>query len=298
MQIGQFEISEPIPKLKNTVAFAMLKPWIDVGRVGSLVLEKLENHFEAKELTRLSTPGTYFDFTRYRPRLVMSNKKRTLSVPNTIIRYANDDQNNRSLLFLHIREPHMAGEDYANTIADLLRYFDVKEYCRIGGMYDSVPHSRELIVTGTLTEHQYMLANGLITSRSSTYTGPTSIVNLVSEHMAAKDCNATSLMVHMPQYAKLEADQMGTSRLMECICTIHNISDALADNSLGESQYREIDKAVAGNPEIQLLIKQLETYYDRNHDPKGKQFSAQEAKLSPEIESFLNEIDEQFTSKG
>jgi hypothetical protein len=116
--------------------------------------------------------------------------------------------------------------------------------------------------------------------------------------MAAKDCNVTSLMVHMPQYAKLEADQMGTSRLMECICTIHNISDALADNSLGESQYRDIDKAVAGNPEIQLLIKQLETYYDRNHDPKGKQFSAQEAKLSPEIESFLNEIDEQFTSKG
>ena len=33
MQIGQFEISEPVPELKNTVAFAMLKPWIDVGRV-------------------------------------------------------------------------------------------------------------------------------------------------------------------------------------------------------------------------------------------------------------------------
>ena len=53
MQIGQFEIPESVPEFKNTVAFAMLKPWIDVGRVGSLALNKLEGHFDAKELLSL-----------------------------------------------------------------------------------------------------------------------------------------------------------------------------------------------------------------------------------------------------
>jgi len=297
MQIGQFEISEPVPELKNTVAFAMLKPWIDVGRVGSLALNKLESHFDAKELTSLSTPGMYFDFTRYRPRLVMSGNERILSVPNTVIRHAHDYENDRSMLFLHIREPHMAGEDYASSISELLTHFKVKEYCRIGGMYDSVPHSRKLIVTGSLTDEQYILAGELITSRSSKYTGPTSIVNLVGEQIAAQNCNVTSLMVHMPQYAKLEADQMGVSRLLECICAIHNIDNSLAENSLGEGQYKEIDKAVAENPEIQLLIKQLEAYYDRSHDPNENATSSEQSNLSPEIESFLNEMGEQFNQK-
>ncbi|MBR62002.1 MAG: hypothetical protein CL904_05005 [Dehalococcoidia bacterium] len=297
MQIGQFEISEPVPELKNTVAFAMLKPWIDVGRVGSLVLNKLEMHFDAKELTRLSTPGMYFDFTRYRPRLIMSENKRVLSVPNTIIRHAHDAENDRSILFLHIREPHMAAEDYASSISDLMTYFKVKEYCRIGGMYDSVPHSRKLIVTGNLTEEQHVLAGELITSRSSQYTGPTSIVNLISEKMAEQNCNVTSLMVHMPQYAKLDSDQMGASRLLECICAIHNIKSSIVDSSLGESQYKEIDKAVAGNPEIQLLIKQLEAYYDQSNDSSKDTTSSKESNLSPEIESFLNEMGEQFNQK-
>ena len=297
MQIGQFEIPEPVPELKNTVAFAMLKPWIDVGRVGSLVLNKLEGHFDAKELTRLSTPGMYFDFTRYRPRLIMSGNKRILSVPNTIIRHAYDVENDRSMLFLHIREPHMAGEDYASSISKLLTHFNVKEYCRIGGMYDSVPHSRKLVVTGSLSEEQYVLADDLITSRSSKYTGPTSIVNLVSDHMVEQDCNVTSLMVHMPQYAKLDTDQMGVSRLLECICAIYNIDNSIAENSLGESQYKEIDKAVAGNSEIQLLIKQLEAYYDRSHDASGEISDTKESNLSPEIESFLNEMGEQFNQK-
>ena len=227
----------------------------------------------------------------------MSGNKRTLSVPNTIIRYAYDNENDRSLLFLHIREPHMGGEDYASSISNLLTYFNVKEYCRIGGMYDSVPHSRKLVVTGSLSEDQYALADELITSRSSKYTGPTSIVNLVSENMANQNCNVTSLMVHMPQYAKLEADQMGVSRLLECICTIHNIDNSLSENSLGESQYKEIDKAVADNPEIQLLIKQLEAYYDRSHNPYTEISGSKESDLSPEIESFLNEMGEQFNQK-
>ena len=104
-------------------------------------------------------------------------------------------------------------------------------------------------------------------------------------------------MVHMPQYAKLDTAQMGVSRLLECICAIHKIDNSIAENSLGESQYKEIDKAVAGNSEIQLLIKQLEAYYDRSHDASGEILDTKESNLSPEIESFLNEMGAQFNQK-
>jgi len=50
MRIGAFELSEPLPELKNTQAFAMLSPWIDVGESGSLTMRLLETHFQAIEL--------------------------------------------------------------------------------------------------------------------------------------------------------------------------------------------------------------------------------------------------------
>ncbi len=177
MRIGEFEVAEPVPELKNTCAISMLRPWIDVGRVGTLGLTRLEQHLGAKELGRLAKPGTFFDFTRYRPRMRMVAGRRVFTTPNTIVHHAHDDDTDRDFIFVHVREPHAMGEDYADAIVNLLKHFDVTEHCRIGGMYDSVPHTRPLLVTGTLEDEQAEKAKGLVSPRRSTYQGPTSIVN-------------------------------------------------------------------------------------------------------------------------
>ena len=54
MKIGEFEVKDDAPEMRNTVAIAMLRPWIDVGRVGTLTLTKLERHMQAKEIGRAS----------------------------------------------------------------------------------------------------------------------------------------------------------------------------------------------------------------------------------------------------
>ena len=183
MRIGEFEIPEPVPEMKNTRVIAMLRPWVDVGRVGTLVLNRLERHLGAQELGRLAKPGLYFDFTRYRPRMRTVDGQRVFTRPNTIVHHAHDDDQDQDYLFLHIREPHAMGEDYTDAIVELLKHFDVKEYCRVGGMYDSVPHTRPVLVTGSLTSDYEEKAKGLVSIRRSTYQGPTSIVNLVHENL-------------------------------------------------------------------------------------------------------------------
>ena len=30
MRIGEFELSEPVPEMKNTIAIGMFRPWVDV----------------------------------------------------------------------------------------------------------------------------------------------------------------------------------------------------------------------------------------------------------------------------
>jgi hypothetical protein len=297
MRIGPFEINEPVPELSNTIAIAMLRPWIDVGRVGTLALRKLENHFGAKELGRLARPGNFFDFTRYRPRMGFAAGERTFTVPNTVVNYINDEALGRPLLLLHIREPHALGEDYADGIAELLAHFRVTEYCRIGGMYDSVPHTRPLIVTGTLTEPQYELAGDLVTSRKSTYQGPTSIVNQVAEEMRSKGADVTSLMVHVPQYARLDDDRMGAARLLECLSAIYGLPDELADSTQGRRQYLEIGQAAENNADVNTLISQLESYYDRTHAGQttdGATEDEEQANLPPEVEKFLTQLGSRF----
>ena len=65
-------------------------------------------------------------------------------------------------MFLHIREPHSNGEDYADAIVSFMKRFKVVEHCRIGGMYDSVPHTRPVLVTGSMNEDKASRHRGLV----------------------------------------------------------------------------------------------------------------------------------------
>ena len=65
MLLGNFEINEPVPNLRNPHLMVVLKPWIDVGSVGTLALETLERHLGAENLGGLARPGEFYDFTRY-----------------------------------------------------------------------------------------------------------------------------------------------------------------------------------------------------------------------------------------
>ncbi len=292
MRIGEFELKDPVPELNRPVAVAMLRPWIDVGRVGTLALNTLQRHLGAQELGRLAEPGKFFDFTRYRPRMRTVNGQRVFTTPNTIIHHAHDDSTNRDYIFLHIREPHAFGEVYCGAISEVLSHFDVQEYCRVGGMYDSVPHTRPLLVTGTMTDEQASKASGLISQRRSTYQGPTSIVNMVSEMVTANEVPSTSLMAHLPQYMQLDEDHMGCSRIVEILCAMYDLPQSLSDRARGERQYEDINKAVANNPEVRSLIGRLESYYDRVRATGGQAEDEEDetAELAPDVEQFLRQV--------
>ena len=136
-----------------------------------------------------------------------------------------------------------------------------------------------------------------MTSRKSTYQGPTSIVNQVAEEMRSKGADVTSLMVHVPQYARLDDDRMGAARLLECLSAIYGLPDELADSTQGKRQYLEIGQAAEDNAEVNALITQLESYYDRTHTgqaPEGETAAEAQANLPPEVEEFLTQLGSRF----
>lgn len=294
MQVGAFEINEPVPELKDPHVFAMIRPWVDVGSVGTLTLNRLERFMGSKELGKLHRPGTFFDFTRYRPNMRFVDGVRQVKIPNSTIRYATTE-NGPDYLFLHLLEPHSNGEDYTDSILEVVRYFGVKRYCRVGAMYDAVPHTRPLLVTGSLGSVEQKRPVPNFKLQQSTYQGPTTIMNLLSEGIERDEIETINFMVHLPQYVQLEEDYAGTSRMIEVLSSVYeNIPPDLAPVRRGQRQYRELNATVDRNSELKTLIQQMEQYYDSQLTAESSSTSSEQSSsspaLSPEIEAFLSEL--------
>jgi hypothetical protein len=299
MKIGAFDLTEPVPQLRAPHAIVMIRPWVDVGSVGTLTLRQMERHFHAQQLTKLSRPGTFFDFTRYRPTVKMVNGQREMTYPNTTVSYAHAEAG-VDLLFVHLLEPHAMAEDYVDSVIELLRHFKASVYCRIGAMYDSVPHTRPIIVTGNpgTVEMRPGAISPLIQNRQSQYEGPTTIMNKLSDTVTGLGLGSMSFMAHLPHYAQLDEDFAGTARMLEVLAAFYDIPANLVPTHRGKLQYAEIDAAVERKPEHKALVSRLEAYYDStyprsNPEPSvGTSTSDEEPPtLSPEIERFLKDLD-------
>jgi hypothetical protein len=293
MRIGAFEINEPVPELQDPHVFAMIRPWVDVGSVGTLTLNRLERYLGSTELGKLARPGNFFDFTRYRPTMKNVDGRREVKIPNSIIRYA-QTENGHDYLFFHLLEPHSNGEDYTDSIMELIQYFKVKRYCRVGAMYDAVPHTRPLLVTGTLGDVKQIKPVANFRVRRSNYQGPTTIMNLLNEGVDGSDIESINFMVHLPQYVQLEEDYAGASRMIEVLSSVYEgIPSDLAPVRRGQRQYRELSATIERNTELKELIQQMEAHYDAqldSEDGKTEEVSEPPASLSPEIEAFLSEL--------
>ena len=292
MRIGDFEIPGDVPEFKDPPVLAVLGPWIDVGNVGTLSLERLERHLQAKQLGRLARPGRFYDFTRYRPRSYIEHGKRGYSIPSTVVRYAIRDEA-PDLIFLHLLEPHCYGEDYTDSVIELLKFVGASRYSLIGAMYDMVPHTRRLLVTGGSSQGQAEEEYRLVGARPSNYEGPTTITYLISQQAEALGIDTRTFVVHLPQYFQVDEDFTGTARLMEVLCSLYDLPERLEEPQRGQQQYETLQNIVTGTPEVSSLLQRLEERYDRENN-EGT--SSTTVELPPNIEEFLQGLNQDSDS--
>jgi len=286
MKIGAFEITEPVPELREPHALVTLTPWVDVGRVGREALIRLERYMDAKELGRLARPGNFYDFTRYRPTMINVGGERRMTIPNTALLYAKREQP-PDFLFFHLLEPHVFGEEYVESVMEVLRHFDARQYTQIGGVSDAVPHTRPLLVSGTVPDEE----GERLGIRRSNYQGPTSIVYVIAQEAQKLGIDTRGFLVHLPNYTQLDEDHSGVSRLLEIICGMYDLPARLIDGERGQRQYKRIDTAMARNPLAGNLIQQLEANYDAKARDAGDKAPPP---LAPEVERFLREMDKRM----
>lgn len=292
MRLRAFDFLEPDPELHQPHALTVIQPWIDVSDTGSVVLSYLEASFGAQPVARLARPGNFFDLTRYRPTLRRENGDSQLEVPNAIIT-AGRQPGGRDFLFLRLLEPHSLAEEYVSSVLALFHKVGVKRYCLIGSMYDMVPYTRPLLITGSASTLGLQNILEMEHVVSSDYQGPTTILSLIAQKALEMGIETCSLIVHIPSYLVIEDDYRGVRRLMEVMSSLYNVAMSQADLEKAkqqESQVRLIaDRMLQQEPQLRLILEQLESNYDAriNQGSEGK-------KLSPEIEKFLQDLDKRF----
>lgn len=282
MKIGGFQIKEPVPECREPYALVVLRPWVDVNNVGSMLLDELEMRFSAVELGRLSRPGLFYDFTRYRPTIYLDDGIQDMVIPNTTIHYCRREGQN-DLLLLRILEPHAHAEFYIQSVLRMLTRFNVKKYVLLGSMYDMVPHTRPLLING------YGMGDGArddirkAGALPITYHGPSTIANLITKKAAEAGIDATVFIVSLPQYLGLEEDYLGKMRLMELLNLLYDIPVDGEEFEKAVQQRKLITDRVSNSPEIKALLPQLEAAYDIR-------MKALEAEGSPHLTPQMEEI--------
>ena len=292
MRLGAFELKEDLADVHEPHVLTTLRPWIDVGSVGSLSFAFLQDHLQAHRWGQLAKPGTFFDFTRYRPAIRLTEGQRRVIVPNTFIDYAKSPDGRDFLLF-YLLEPTTLGEVYVESILRVMRRVGAKSYCLMGSMYDAVPHTKPLIVTGTASSiaQEELRRLGV---QSSDYEGPTTIAILVSQEAPKYGIEVSTLIVHLPQYTGFEEDYAGVLRLLEILCSLYRLPMKLDEvRSKAHKQYEQLSLAMGQDPGAKRIIEELEAHYEARLSHERKE----SPKLSPEIERFLRDLSYRWNSE-
>ena len=283
MRIGAFALAEPIPELREPHGIAILRPWIDVNNVGTLLLDGLEEQLGAKELAQLARPGNFFDFTRYRPTLYLEGGIRKLKIPNTVVSYAKRERGN-DFVFLRLLEPHSRAEVFVDSVLELLKVLKVKRYCLLGSMYDSVPHTKPLIVSGRATGREAEQDVKKAGVQISHYQGPTTIASLIPQRAAERGVETATFIVSVPQYVNVEEDYLGKVHLMEILNLLYEIPIDKTDFEKAAKLRNLINQKMERTPEFKQILPHLEAMYaDRIAKKEGEKMPG----LSPEMEELF-----------
>jgi hypothetical protein len=256
--------------------------------------------FASEKIGQLDRPGKFYDFTRYRPSVRLRGENRIIRVPNTRVTYARRPGAN-DLVFLELLEPHAFAEDFNDSVIELLKALKVTRYVQLGGMYDSVSHARQLLVTGSARGWTPPEGFGDVKIGGSRYQGPTSMTSQISDRVW-NDLNVEtlSLMGHLPLYLKLDDDFAGSARILKILSELYGFSSALPEVEMGEQQYEQVGPAMINNPQLKEMVERFEREGESDAPPDDRgsnvdsenEDSGDRISLSPEIEQFLSDLAE------
>ena len=248
------------PALRDPVLVCAFKGWNDAGESATAAVGFLVDSFEATEVARVD-PEEFFDFTAVRPTVRLNEgRSRAIDWPDTVITAARVPGAERDLVFLQGVEPSLRWRTFTGAIAGAARDLGVKLVLTLGALLADVPHSRPVAVSGLASDENLIERLGL---ERTNYEGPTGIVGVLHDACQRASLPSASLWAAVPHYVAAAPNPKAALALLRRFEGIAGVAvDGSALEEASEDYERQVNAAVASDPEVKAFVEKLEETMD------------------------------------
>ncbi len=248
------------PTLRSPILVAAFAGWNDAASAATTALDSVADALEAERIAELD-PEDFYDFQVTRPTIRLTDgQTREVDWPLNSFFAARAPTADRDLVLLAGIEPNMRWRTFAGAVLEAAERLDIEMVITLGALLADVPHTRPVPITGLATDPD--LVERLNLQRSS-YEGPTGIVGIVHDACRRHGLTSASLWAAVPHYVAAVPNPKAALALLRRLEQFTGI--AIEASELEDAMDRfetQVDRAVASNPEIEELVRRLESEQD------------------------------------
>jgi proteasome assembly chaperone (PAC2) family protein len=245
------------PELRSPVLVAAFAGWNDAASAATTALEAIAVSLKAQPVAEID-PEEFYDFQVTRPTIRMTDgQAREVDWPANSVFAAVAPTAERDLVLVSGVEPNLKWRTFAEAVIEAAERLDVEMVVTLGALLADVPHTRAVPITGLASDPE--LVERLSLSRSN-YEGPTGIVGIVHDACRRRGMTSASLWAAVPHYVAAVPNPKAALALLRRLEGFTGI--AIEASELEEAMDRfesQVDRAVAANPEIEDLVRRLES---------------------------------------
>ena len=252
------------PELRSPVLVCAFKGWNDAGEAATAALGFLIDSFEAREIADIDPEG-FYDFTAVRPTVRMDEgKTRVIEWPATTLHAASVPGTDHDLLLLQGIEPSLRWREFTELLIQMARDLGARMVVTLGALLADVPHTRAVPMTGICSDPDLIERLGL---HQSSYEGPTGIVGVLHHECTGAGFPSVSLWASVPHYVAAAPTPKAALALIRHFEGVAGIAvDATDLEESAEDYRRQVDAAVATDPDVKQFVERLEQTLDEVAD--------------------------------
>jgi proteasome assembly chaperone (PAC2) family protein len=249
-----------LPQLRSPVLVAAFAGWNDAASAATTALEAVALSLEAGPVATID-PEQFYDFQVTRPTIRLTEgQAREVDWPLNTFTSALAPTAERDLVLLSGVEPNLRWRTFAGAVLEVAERLEVEMVVTLGALLADVAHTRPVPITGLASDPEMVEELGL---SNSSYEGPTGIVGIIHDACRRRGLTSASLWAAVPHYVAAVPNPKAALALLRRLEGFTGIAIEASELEEAMGRYeRQVDRAVASNPEIEELVRRLEEDQD------------------------------------
>src|SRR3954454_22938694 len=275
------------PKLRRPVLVVAFKGWNDAGESASAALGFLLEQFDGEQIASID-PEEFYDFTAVRPTVTLSEGlSREIEWPENSIHAARVPGAERDLVIVQGVEPSLRWKTFCNLIVEAGRELGVEMMITLGALLADVPHTRPVPITGLASDEDLVERLGY---ERSTYEGPTGIVGVLHHACSEQRLPSATLWASVPHYFAAAPKPKAALSLIRSFEGVAKIAiDATALEESSEDYERQVNAAVATDPDVKAFVERLEQTLDETQEDLEPEQLPSADSIARDFQRFLKQ---------